>query len=260
MKKNETTVRTLETIKEEAYAKVDALNKETDAKKSEILEAEIDGLVKEYNDLSMLTAYSSAKAHELPIIELARICTYHKISKRSKGDYEVVDGLVKKVTVFSINESDTNLNVLKFIKWLKDRNFKMPADWQKNMSAAKANIIDQWKAFDACHDEHSFKIKPLKALLQTMVDDLGFIAGEKGNNALVVKSDHVKPILKYANKQTGVQLGSTLDGKVWDTLLLTLLNSLATGKVFENTYGSTEVYNDDDAEEAPAEDATPAKA
>ena len=253
----EITGRTLETIMAEANAKVDTLNKELDMSKRFTLEAEVDKLVKDYNELSLFTAYGNAKAQDLPIIALAKACTYPKIGKKKTSSTEVVEGVIKRVDTFSITESSANLNVLKFIKWLEDRNFKMPKDWLAHMSDAKANIIDQWQAFDKSGDEHKFKIGELKRLLQTMVNDMGFIKGENGNNALIVKGEHAKTMLKYSNRQTGVQSGDTLTPKIWDDLLLTLLNGVATGKAFENTYGGTAVFKEETAEaEASTEQAT----
>lgn len=255
MKKNEVTGRTLETILSEANAKIDVLNKEKDFEKRLTLEAEVDKLCKEYGDLSLLTVYATAKAEPLPIIALAKTCTYPVIRKKKSPDNEVVDGVVKRVDVYSLTETNSNLNILKFIKWLEDRNFKMPKGWQANMSAVKADVIDQWQAFEKSGDEHTFKIGQLKRLMQTMVNDLGFIEGDKGNNALVVKSSHAKTVLKFASRKTGVQTGETMTPKIWDDLLMTVLNGIATGAAFENTYGGTAVFKEEtETEEAPVEE------
>ena len=213
-----------------------------------------DGLIKEYNELSLLTAYATAKAEKLPIMALAKACTYVALSKKkTPGTPELVDGVVKKIDIFSVQKKESVMNILKFIKWLEDRNFKMPDDWRKHMSEVKANIIDQWKAFDKSGEEHTFKIGQLKRLTQAMVNDMGFIPGEKGGNALVVKGDHVKPMLKYANRKTGVQTGDTMTAKIWDDMLMTLLNGIATGAAFENTYGGSAVFKEETVatEEAP---------
>lgn len=251
MKNNEVKGRTLEVILAEANAKVEELNKERDVEKRLTLEAEVEKLVKEYNELSLLTAYAAAKAEPLPIMALAKACTYSTISKKKTPGDVLVDGVSKKVDIFSIPEKDTNLNILKYIKWLEDRNFKLPKGWIGRMSAVKAEIIDQWQAFDKSGDEHSFNKKQMRRLTQAMVNDMGFIEGEKGGNALVVKNEHINPMIKYANKKTGVQSGKTLDSKTWDDLLMTLLNGLATGTAFENTYGGTAVFKE---EPAPAEE------
>lgn len=250
MKNSEVKGRTLEIIMAEADAKVDALNKEQDLSKRISLESEVDGLIKEYNELSMLTAYATAKAEPLPIIALAKVCTCANIAKKKTPSIELVEGVAKRVEVLSIQKKDSALNILKFIKWLEERNFKMPDGWRANMSAVKADVIDQWQAFEKSGDEHTFKIGQLKRLLQTMVNDMGFIAGEKGNNALVVKGAHAKTVLKYASRKTGVMSGETMTPKIWDDLLMTVLHSVATGGAFENTYGGASVSKDD----APAED------
>lgn len=255
MKNNEVKGRTLEVIMAEANAKVEELNKERDVEKRITLEAELDKLAKEYNELSLLTAYASAKAEKLPIMALAKACTYATISKKKTPGDVLVDGAVKKTDIFSLNEKDTVLNILKFIKWLEDRNFKMPKGWISRMSAVKAEIIDQWQAFDKSGDEHSFNKKQMRRLTQAMVNDMAFIEGEKGGNALVVKNEHINPMIKFANKKTGVQSGKTLDSKTWDDMLMTLLNGLATGAVFENSYGSSAVFKEEvitTEEEAPA--------
>lgn len=256
MKKNEAvTVRTLEIIAAEADAKVDALNAEQEVSKRITMEAEVDKLVKDYNELSLLTAYAAAKDEELPIIALAKACTYVTIGKKKTPTIELVEGVAKRVETFSIQSKDTNLNILKFIKWLEDRNFKMPAGWIARMSAVKADVIDQWQAFDKAGDKATFKIGQLKRLLQTMVNDMGFIPGEKGNNALIVKSAHAKTVLKYSNRKTGVLAGETMTPKIWDDLLLTILHSVATGAAFENTYGGSAVFKEETtAEETPAEE------
>lgn len=262
MKNNEVTGRTLEAIMTEANNKVDALNKERDFDKRITLEVELDKLCKDYNDLSLLTVYATARAEKLPIMALAKTCTYATIRKKKSLGDDVVDGVAKKVDVYSLTETDSNLNILKFIKWLEDRNFKMPKGWQANMSAVKADIIDQWQAFDKSGDEHTFKIGQLKRLLQTMVNDMGFIEGEKGNNALVAKSSHAKTMLKYATKKTGIQSGETLTPKIWDDLLMTLLNSIASGAAFENTYGGSAVFKEEteETEEAAQETAEASEA
>lgn len=261
--KNNTNIkgRTLEVIMADADAKVEALNKEQDYGKRVTLEAELDGLLKEYNELSLLTAYATAKAEKQPIMALAKACTYAAISKKkTPGTLELVDGVAKKVDIFSVQKKDSSLNILKFIKWLEDRNFKMPDGWRTRMSAVKANIIDQWQNFDKSEgDEHSFNFKQLKRLTQAMVDDMGYIEGEKGNNALIVKKDNIKPMLKFANRKTGVQAGETLTPKIWDDMLMTLLNGLATGTAFENTYGGSAVFKEEtvaQTEEAPEASAT----
>lgn len=263
MKNNEVKGRTLEVIMAEANAKVEELNKERDVEKRITLEAELEKLTKEYNELSLLTAYAAAKAESLPIMALAKACTYVTISKKKTAGDVLVDGVLKKTDIFSVPEKDTALNILKFIKWLEDRNFKMPKGWIKNMSAVKAEIIDQWQAFDKSGDEHSFNKKQMRRLTQAMVNDMGFIEGEKGGNALVVKNEHINPMIKYANKKTGVQSGKTLDSKTWDDMLMTLLNGLATGAVFENSYGSSAVFKEETApaeETAEASEATSAEA
>lgn len=257
MKNNEVKGRTLEIIMAEANAKVDALNKERDFEKRISLEVEIDKLCKEYNSLSMLTVYAECRAEALPIMALAKACTYATISKKKSQVDDVIEGVVKKVDAYSLNESHSNLNILKYIKWLEERNFKMPKGWIIRMSAAKADIIDQWQAFDKAQDEHIFKIGQLKRLLQDMVNDMGFIEGEKGNNALRVTSAHARTMLKYANKKTGTQSGETLTPKIWDDLLMSVLNSIASGAAFENAYGGTAVFKEETAtEEAPASEAT----
>ena len=263
--------RTLETILTDINTKVDALNDEKEVGKRITMEAEVDGFIKEYNELSLLTAYAACKAEALPIMALAKMCKYTTVSKKKSPSNELVDGVSKRVEVFSVNKKSTDLNVLKFIKWLEERNFKMPEGWIGRMSAVKAEVIDQWKAFDASQDEHVFNKKKLRRLTQAMVNDMGFIAGEKGGNALVVKNEHINSLIKYANEKTGVQSGKTLSAKNWDGHLMTILNGLATGAVFENSYGSAAVYKDDavasteeDAEAdttqtettAPAEEAT----
>lgn len=259
MKNNETatnTGRTLEVILAEANAKVEALNDANTMDERLTLEAELDKLTKEYEKLSLLTAYATAKAEPQPIMALAKVCTYGTIAKKKTPSEKLVGGVAKKVDVYSIQERDSKLNILKFIKWLEERNFKMPKGWQTRMSAVKADIIDQWQAFDKSGEEHTFKITQLKRLLQAMVNDMGFIPGEKGGNTLVAKSAHARTMLKYANRQTGVQKGETLTPKIWDDLLMTVLNSIAAEALFENTYGGTAVFKDTTtgADTAEAED------
>lgn len=251
--KNEVTGRTLETIKAEANAKIDELNKAKDLSARLVLDVEIDKLVKEYDKLALLTVYAAAKAEALPVMALAKTCTYSTIRKVKTPGEEVVDGVVKAVDVYSLADKESVLNILKFIKWLEERNYKMPTGWQSRMSAVKANIIDQWQAFDKAQDEHIFKIGQLKRLLQDMVDDMGMVKTEQGNNALRATSAHARTLLKYANKKTGVQTGETLTPKIWDELLMSVLNSIASGAAFENTYGGTAVFKEETtASETPA--------
>lgn len=254
MKNVETKGRTLEIIKAEANAKVDEMNKTKELSARLTLDVEIDKLVKEYDKLALLTVYASAKAEDLPIIALAKVCTYSTIRKVKTPGEEVVDGVVKPVDVYSLSDKVTVLNILKFIKWLEERNYKMPTGWQSRMSAVKANIIDQWQAFDKAQDEHIFRIGQLKRLVQDMVDDMGMMKTEQGNNALRATSAHARTLLKYANRKTGVQTGDTLTPKIWDELLMTVLNSIASGAAFENTYGGTAVFEKETAtaEDAPA--------
>ena len=251
--KNEVTVRTLEIIAAEADTKVNELNNEQELSKRITMESEVDGLIKEYNELSLLTAYAAAKAEELPIIALAKACTYVTISKKKTASTDLIDGVAKRVETFSVQKKDSALNILKFIKWLEERNFKMPEGWRANMSAVKADVIDQWQAFDKAGEKYTFKIGQLKRLLQTMVNDMGFIPGEKGNNALVVKGAHAKTVLKYSNRKTGVLAGETMTPKIWDELLMSVLHGVATGGAFENTYGGSAVFKEETAE-APAEE------
>lgn len=74
---------------------------------------------------------------------------------------------------------------------------------------------------------------------------MGIIKGEKGNNALIAKTEHAKFLLKYANRKTGVTAGETLTPKIWDGLLMSVLHSISLSKPFENTYGGAAVYKEE---------------
>ena len=245
---------TLAGILTEVNGIVDKLNENnvTEAERME-LEKSYKDLCKSYAETSLLTAYAHARKHAQPIIELARLETYPTIKVTMKPDVEVKDGEKIVVRVYSVDTSTATHNILAFIKWLQARNVKMPVDWIPHMSAVKANILDQWKAYDeAKGDTAVFDFKSLKTILQPMVDDMGFIKGKKGGNALVATKEHAQTLLKFANELTGTTSGTTLSPKNWDKLLMSLLHSLATSKAFQNEYGSTAIYKE--AKDEPTED------
>lgn len=261
MKENE--IRTMKTVLAELNSSVDKYNTATDAIERIQLATAQKKLVEDYNQLSMLSAYATFMAADIPLVELAKLYYYATISVKDTVHNEVVDGVMTSTITRSVNYGNKKLDVIKFIEWTAERNKCVAADisWKSAIGAARNSIENEWKKFFASKgDSHSMSIGKTKKALQAMFDALVFVPCEndKTKNAIIANGDIAKWVLGFANTRKDMKTddgaisitGTVLSKQAWNTLCLDILHKAVTGKTFEIIYGEPE-----EAAAAPEADA-----
>lgn len=246
-KKNTTNGRTMEVVLEEIKTNIDKYNLSAKPEERNALTVALDALVKEYNEMSMLTAYATFMDAESPMLAFAKAYTYPTIAKKDTKHREVKDGLLlETVTRVLDTEKVGYLNIKHFLGWVSERGAKVAAseDWLSKMGAARDEIIRQ-KELEYSKGEDGSK-GALKRALQGMIDALVVVSGEKGGNALVVtgKNACVARDLCVQGAKDFLSV-SVAAKKNWERAAMALLHLTVEGKEFTIVYG--------DSEEAEAE-------
>lgn len=246
MAKNNTTKtgRTMESIMEEIKVNIDKFN-DLDIKKSEernTLTVALEQLIKDYNEMSLLTAYASFMEAELPMLAFAKAYKYPCVAKKDNKHREVKDGLlVETVTRVLDTEKDGYFNIKHFINWCAERGTKVAAadNWLTKMGEARDTIIH--------HKELEYTTGSglsngdLKKSLQGMLDALINIPGEKGGNALVVIGKNARVTCDLCLQGAKDYLGISVAAKKnWEKAAMALLHLTTEGKEFVITYGDAE--------------------
>lgn len=237
-KKNE--VRTLSVILNEANVKAAEYNnlREGDPARAD-LDVAVNNLVKEYNELSLLTVYAKCMATELPIKTFAETYSWNRLSRTIKPTPVVLpDGSKLKEGKMSLNDSDAVLELSKFIKWAADSNHQIThsKDWEEKVREANKAIKAEWKKFFASNgDTHSMSKRKLKAAMQNMFDALIFIPTAKGENSVVANAAVANLVFGGANKlNTTADISDkhmdVLPDNYWKILQMLSLNMAVTGK------------------------------
>ena len=257
--------RTMATVLAELNESVDKYNLESDANVKVALAMKHRELVQEYNELSLLSAYSEFMKADVPVVALAKAYYYDTISVKDNAHNEVdpITKAMKSTTTRSVNEGKKKLDVAKFIDWTAERNKSIAADksWRAAVNTARVSIENEWKRFFASKaDEKKISIGAVKRATQKAFDAIVFIPCEnsKDKNAIIANGDVAKMLIAFANKLQD----NFVDGKVnftgtilhpttWNGLLLTALHMAVENKTYDLVYG-TEVEAKN-ASEAPAE-------
>lgn len=197
-------------------------------------------LTKEYNELSMLTAYSTCMQDKLPIKAFVEAFNYKTVSTKDTPHYEVDAETGSKSLVFtrSVTEGTSGLNLVKFLEWAAEKNVQVAAskDWRIKMAEAKDAIKDAWKKFQASRgDTHKVSIKALKKSMQGMFDALIFIPTEKGENSVFATGNIAKTAFQFANQantkaEKNLIMGDVLPDRVWNAILMKSLLAAVSGK------------------------------
>ena len=217
-------------------------------------------LVKEYNELSMLTLYAECADAALPVKAFVEAGVYKtKKLKRNEEKVPDKDGVLHLVISYTVEDSTGDLDLTKFLEWAaamgkKDTN---TTDWRIKMAAVKDAIKKSYRqTLNSNAESNTISVKALKTLIQDMFDALIFIPTEKGENSVVATNSIAKIFREFAT-QTNTKLadseniGSILTGKVWNTLVMKNLKSAVTGKKLIVTFDVDEAVTE--ATEAAAE-------
>lgn len=238
MAKNEK--RTLNVILDELNKVVDEYNKLdlADVARADLTKKAKE-LVNEYNELSMLTVYSTCLEAKLPVKAFVEAFNYATVSTKDASHKEAdEEGCMHLVFTRSVNEGIKALHLVKFLEWAAEKNKQVAAskDWRVKMGEAKDAIKTEWKKFQAAgKDSHSVSIKKLKAAIQGMFDALIFIPTEKGENSVIATGDIAKTAFQFANQantnaEKNVNMGDVLPDRVWNAILMKSLLAAVTGK------------------------------
>lgn len=238
MAKNE--IRTMEVVLNELNVKVDAYNLSTSNTEKATLTDEIKKLEVEYNELSLLTAYSKCMEAELPIKALVEMAQYDTVSHKDTPHKEVqADGSKLNVITRSVVEKKKMFDLVKFIEWAAERNKQIAhsKDWKVKIGDAKRAIKTEWKKYLASKgDSHSISNRQLKIAMQAMFDSLIFIPTEKGENSVIADKDIAVFAFGFANKlnpqidDEDVNDGDILPESNWRVILMKTTRSAVTGK------------------------------
>lgn len=249
--------RTMEVVLEEIKVNIDKYNLSKKPEERNALSVSLDALIKEYNELSLLTQYATFMDAENPMLAFAKAYKYPTVAKKDNKHKEVVKGvLIENVTRVLDTERVAYFNIKHFLGWVAERGAKVAAseDWIVKMGEARDEIIRQ-KELEYSKGENGSK-SALKRALQGMVDALIMIPGEKGGNALVVTGTNACVARDLCVQGAKDFLSVTVAAKKnWEKAAMALLHLTVEGKDFGIIYGDaeepdTEGESDEDSSEA----------
>lgn len=259
MKNNEG--RTLVIIRNELVEAVDKYNMSSDADERATLELSMKKLVEEWNELSLLTAYSSFLEDAQPLVAFGKAYTYATISTKDHPHKEVVNGIKRTVHTISVEDGVKQLSLTKFLAWAQESNKTLAADklWIEKWGAAREEVNKQWKRIFASKGENSeLKIGQMKRTLQALFDALVFIeaAGGSKKNALVATNDMAKYALALSNVRKvdlkeKTQKVQNMSSQLWEQIGMDIWHQVCANKTYEVVIG------DEKPEEEEAEGKKP---
>lgn len=254
MAKNTVTGRTMDVVMGEIKVNIDKYNLSKKPEERNALTVATDALIKEYNEMSLLTSYASFMAEENPMLAFAKAYTYPTIAKKDTKHKEVKNGLlIETVTRVLDTEKVGYHNIKNFLTWVAERAVTVTAsnDWVAKMGVARDTIIHH-KELEYAKGEDGSKSQ-LKKALQGMIDALIVIPGEKGGNALVVTGKNACVARDLCVQGAKDFLGVSVAAKKnWEKAAMALLHLTVTGKEFSIVYGDAEP--DAEAEETQEEE------
>lgn len=255
-----TNERTIETIVSDIKENVSRYNLSTNAADKAQLDVTLKALESEYNELSLLNAWTGFVAAENPMVAFAKAYTYEVIGHKDADQPTVKNGVKLTVRTRIVEEGKTRmLNVADFVQWTEGRGASVAHSkyWVKAIADARDAVIEQWRGFMTSKgDTRVVSIGKMKKALQGMVDALVFVEGSKGGNALVVKSDVAKAVFALCNQRRDGLKGSIMSASVWKKLQMDVLHAVVDGKEFIISYGD----EDDKLVPAKPDEAQPATA
>lgn len=250
--------RTLDIIRNELIEAVDKYNLSSDADERAELTDTMKGLVDEWNELSLLTAYSSFLDDAQPLVAFGKAYTYATISTKDHPHKEVVGGVKRTVHTLSVEDGVRQLSVTKFLNWAQESNKTLAADklWIEKWGGAREEVNKQWKRVFASKGENTeLKIGQMKRKLQALFDALVFIeaAGGSGKNALFATGNMAKYALALSNVRkvdlkNKTQKVQNMSTQLWEQIGMDIWHQVCANKTYEVVIG------DEKPEEEAAED------
>ena len=248
-KNNQNSGRTMAVVLDEIKTNIDKYNSSKKSEERNALSVSLDALIKEYNEMSLLTAYAGFMDDESPMLAFAKAYTYPMVGKKDTKHREVKNGvMVETVTRVLDDQKRGYLNIKKFLAWVDERGKSIAAssDWMTKMGDAR-DIICKRKEAEYTGGTPVSNTK-LKEALQGMIDALLVIPGEKGGNALVVTGKNAAVCcdltLKGSNDFLSINVAARQN---WERASMALLHLLVEGKEFTVIYGDPESPDDVDA-------------
>ena len=249
--------RTMEVVLEEIKVNIDKYNLSKKPEERNSLSVSLDALIKEYNELSLLTQYATFMASENPMLAFSKAYKYPVVAKKDNKHKEVVNGvMVENVTRVLDTERVAYFNIKHFLGWCAERGVKVAADegWITKMGDARDTICRRKEA--EYTGNGSVSNNKLKEALQGMIDALLMIPGEKGGNALVVTGKNAAVCCDLTLKGAKDFLSITVAAKQnWEKAAMALLHLLVEGKEFTVIYGDEEPETEEETDESLDENA-----
>lgn len=255
--KNSVEMRTMDVVYSEIEANISQYNLSESTDEKVELTVKLQELIKEYNQMSLLSAYAGFMAAEKPMLAFAKAYTYPMLRKVDKSHEEMVNGVKTQVQTRVIDDECTGfLNIKNFIKWAAERGNKVAEskDWVTKMGAARDAIISmkqrEYSNTDEVEDGKKKPINVVKDALQALIDALLVIPGEKGGNALVVNRSSARAVADLCTQGAKDFLSINVAAKKnWEKAAMALLHLCVEGKDFTIVYGDP----DENTAEADAE-------
>jgi hypothetical protein len=261
MKNNEG--RTLVIIRNELVEAVDKYNLSSDADERATLELSMKKLVEEWNELSLLTAYSSFLEDAQPLVAFGKAYTYATISTKDHPHKEVVNGIKRTVHTMSVEDGVKQLSLTNFIGWAQESNKTQAADklWIEKWGAAREEVNKQWKRIFASKGENSeLQIGKMRRALQALFDALVFIeaAGGSKKNALFATGNMAKYALALSNVRKvdlkeKTQKVQNMSSQLWEQIGMDIWHQVCAAKTYEVVIGDEKP--EEEAEDKKPEDA-----
>ena len=201
------------------------------------LKVKADRAVEEYNNTSKHDTYAECLEAKNPILTFIKKYEYPVISIKADKDTDTIsiketvkpDSSVKTTAVF---------NLWDFVAFCESTNRQVTVslDWKTKAEKAKNILTTELNRYI---DEGGEKnVGLLKDALQAMTDAVVMVAGESGNNAVIIKSKMVRTLYttsgRLNNKTHHVDFARAT---TWQSFVLSMLNRAVQGKEFTYTYG-----------------------
>ena len=237
---------------------ITAFNLSTDPAERNELTVQLKQLEADYADAVRLHVYSTYMEAEVPMVAFAKAYDYKLLGHKDKPRKSVKDGKVVVDVVRELSEKDKLHDVDDFINWAKvEKSVTAADDYMEKMTAAREAIMNQWKSLHKSGEtvaESRVSWRKMQDALQSMVDALIFIKGEKGGNAVIVKRDAVKAAFTFCTTRKHGLVGTIMDKSTWAKLKMDILHAAVAGKSFTFLYGDEGgAANTDDTTEQPIE-------
>lgn len=230
--------KTLEQIMQELKDVATKHNGSDVASERNKLKVEAAKLSVDYNNTSLLNAYTECLEAENPMLAFAKMYKYPVV----KVSFSQESGNMTISTETPDGEKLTEIfNLWDFVEYCEGLNKQVTSTLGWKVEADKAYNILVENIRKYVKTGGAKDVKGLKSAIQTVFDAVLMIPGKSGNNAVVMTSLQVREIYTTNGKQNFKTLKTTFAApKTWQKQVFAYLHCSVEGKDFSRVYGEDE--------------------